>query len=40
MEGSLPIQWADFNVEDPSILIAKLDPTVTITYRTVIPIYR
>lgn len=37
MEGALPIQWSDFNVEDPSILIAKLDPTVTIAYRTIIP---
>jgi polyisoprenoid-binding protein YceI len=35
--GTLPIQWGDFHVEDPSILIAKLDPTVTITYKTTIP---
>jgi polyisoprenoid-binding protein YceI len=40
VQGELPIRWADFHVEDPSILIAKLDPTVTITYRTLLPIYR
>lgn len=37
MEGSLAIRWADFHVEDPSILIAKLDPVVTISYQTTIP---
>jgi polyisoprenoid-binding protein YceI len=37
MEGALAIRWEDFHVEDPSILIAKLDPLVTITYQTTIP---
>lgn len=37
MEGTLAIRWADFHVEDPSILIAKLDPVVTISYHTIIP---
>ncbi len=37
IEGSLPIRWEDFHVEDPSILIAKLDPVVTISYQTTIP---
>jgi polyisoprenoid-binding protein YceI len=36
--GSLPVQWADYNIEDPSILIAKLDPTVTISYQTRVPL--
>jgi polyisoprenoid-binding protein YceI len=37
VEGSLAIRWEDFHVEDPSILIAKLDPVVTISYQTTIP---
>jgi len=37
MDGSLAIRWEDFHVEDPSILIAKLDPVVTIAYQTTIP---
>ncbi len=36
-EGSLAIRWEDFHVEDPSILIAKLEPVVTISYHTTIP---
>jgi polyisoprenoid-binding protein YceI len=38
VRGEVPIRWEEFNVEDPSILIAKLDPVVTITYQTQIPI--
>ena len=30
--GSSSLQWADYGVEDPSILIARLDPTVTINF--------
>lgn len=37
IEGSIDLRWEDFHVEDPSILIAKLDPVVTITYQTSIP---
>lgn len=37
IEGSLALRWEDFHVEDPSILIAKLDPVVTITYQTSVP---
>lgn len=36
--GVLPVQWADYNIEDPSILIAKLDPTVNISYQTRVPL--
>ncbi len=36
--GKLTLQWADYHVEDPSILIAKLDPTVTIAYSTEVPL--
>lgn len=38
INGTLHIAWADFNVEDPSILIARLDPTVTIAIRTTVPL--
>ncbi len=37
IQGSLSIRWEGFHVEDPSILIAKLDPVVTISYQTTIP---
>ena len=40
IRGSLPVQWADYNIEDPSVLIAKLDPTVTISYQTRVPLKR
>ena len=32
IKGALSVQWADFGVEDPSILIAKLDPTVVVSF--------
>lgn len=38
IKGDLPITWSEYNVEDPSILIARLDPTVTIFYETHIPV--
>ena len=38
IKGTLPLQWADYNIEDPSILIAKLDPTVIISYQTRVPL--
>ena len=38
IKGSLPIQWAEYNIEDPSILIAKLDPIVIISYQTKVPL--
>lgn len=40
IEGSFSTRWADYNVEDPSILIAHLDPMVTIVYRTSLPLRR
>lgn len=40
ISGSIPLQWADYNIEDPSILIAKLDPIVTISYQTKVPLKR
>jgi len=33
LKGELPLQWGDFGVEDPSIFIAKLKPTVTVTFE-------
>ncbi len=38
ISGSLPVTWAEYNIEDPSILIAKLDPIVTISYETKVPL--
>ena len=32
VRGTYPISWAEYGVEDPSILVAKLDPTVTVTF--------
>lgn len=37
IHGSFSINWADYHVEDPSILIAKLAPSVSIDYRIRIP---
>lgn len=31
--GELPIRWAEYGVEDPSILVAKLDPVVTVSFE-------
>jgi polyisoprenoid-binding protein YceI len=30
--GEIQLNWAEYNVEDPSILIAKLDPVVKVLY--------
>ncbi|MEY4669950.1 MAG: Protein YceI [Pseudomonadota bacterium] len=38
ISGALPVAWAEYNIEDPSILIAKLDPIVTISYETKVPL--
>lgn len=40
ISGVLPVKWAEYNIEDPSILIAKLDPIVTISYETKVPLKR
>lgn len=31
--GDVPLRWEEFGVEDPSILIAKLDPVVIVHFR-------
>lgn len=33
VKGKLPISWAEYGVEDPSILIARLDPIVTVLFE-------
>ncbi len=38
ISGGIQISWAEFNVEDPSILIARLDPTATISIQTTVPL--
>ncbi len=38
IKGTLPLQWADYNIEDPSILIVQLDRTANISYETVVPL--
>jgi polyisoprenoid-binding protein YceI len=40
ISGDLPLKWAEYNIEDPSILVAKLDPIVTISYETKVPLKR
>jgi hypothetical protein len=32
VRGETDIQWPDFKIEDPSILVAKLHPTVHISF--------
>ncbi len=36
VKGALPISWMEFGVEDPSILIASVDPTVTIHFEVML----
>ncbi len=38
VQGQYTFQWADFGIEDPSILIARLDKDVTINFTTILPI--
>lgn len=33
VKGELPVSWMEFGVEDPSILIASVDPVVTIFFE-------
>jgi polyisoprenoid-binding protein YceI len=35
--AELDLKWADYGVEDPSILIATLDPIVHVSVRVIIP---
>lgn len=37
LAGESRFSWLDFGVEDPSILVAKLDPEVAVTYSVTIP---
>ncbi len=37
VQGKLTFKWTSFNIEDPSILMAKVDPDVTVTYSVSIP---
>lgn len=37
LSGTTRFLWADFGVEDPSILIAKLDPEVVVSYSVRLP---
>ncbi|MCB0311411.1 MAG: YceI family protein, partial [Bdellovibrionales bacterium] len=32
VRGNLPIKWSEYGIEDPSILIARLNPIVTIYF--------
>lgn len=38
ISGKLVVLWAEYKVEDPSILIAKLHPSVSIAYSTEVPL--
>ncbi len=38
VSGDYTLQWAEYNVEDPSILVAKVDPEVTISYSLELPL--
>jgi len=37
LRGVAHFSWRDFGVEDPSILIAKLDPDMTVTFEVSVP---
>jgi hypothetical protein len=37
LSGEVSFSWLDFGVEDPSILIAKLQPQMSVRYTIVIP---
>lgn len=37
VSGSFPVKWGEFGVEDPSILIAKLDPIAFVKFSLDIP---
>ncbi len=38
LSGETRFSWADFGVEDPSILVAKLDPEVLVSYTVRLPV--
>lgn len=37
VKGAYEFQWAEYNVDDPSIIIAKVDPTVKVTFAVTLP---
>jgi polyisoprenoid-binding protein YceI len=37
VKGLLPIIWADYGVEDPSILVAKVEPLVNVLFTVQLP---
>jgi hypothetical protein len=40
LSGSVKFSWVDFGVEDPSILVAKLDPEMQVSYSVTVPLKR
>lgn len=37
IKGNMSLNWLEYGVEDPSILVAKVDPMVNITFAVVLP---
>jgi hypothetical protein len=37
ISGEFPLVWSEFHVEDPSILIAKLNPNVQVAFSVHLP---
>jgi polyisoprenoid-binding protein YceI len=37
VSGKRELNWAEYNVEDPSIIMAKVDPTVLVSYSVKLP---
>lgn len=37
VSGKYSLKWASYNVEDPSILVAKVDPVVAVMYSLTLP---
>jgi len=35
--GTYSFKWAEYNIEDPSMIVAKVDPIVKVNYSIVIP---
>jgi polyisoprenoid-binding protein YceI len=36
ISGTIPIKWAEYGVEDPSIFIASVDDTVFVSYDVIV----
>ena len=37
IEGKFPFKWAEYGIEDPSIFVARLNPTVTVFFKVTLP---